>query len=282
MQKLIIILIPVILLLACEPKSDKGQKVARVYDKYLYESDLLNLVPPGTLPEDSIEVVMTYIHNWLQQNLLIEKARKNNFDKNEVHQKLIEDYKNSLMVFDYQNALIEKLLDTFVSQQAIEDYYEENKNQFLLKNNIVKACFVKIKNVNKKKATDIANYVFADYMTDEDIVKLSKLCGDYADVQYLDINKWIVFEELLKEIPIDVVNPQEFLRNNRKFEVPDLNNVYYVHLYDYKLAENISPISFQEDAIKNIIINNRKVKLIEKIYNDMMVEGQQHNNYEIY
>ena len=57
-----------------EPKA-----IARVGKSYLYESDILNLVPKGTSKEDSIAIVKSFIDRWATQKLLFEAAEKNIF-----------------------------------------------------------------------------------------------------------------------------------------------------------------------------------------------------------
>ena len=55
-----------------EPKA-----IARVGKSYLYESDILNLVPKGTSKQDSIAIVKSFIGRWATQKLLFEAAEKN-------------------------------------------------------------------------------------------------------------------------------------------------------------------------------------------------------------
>ena len=53
-----------------------GNKIARVFDNYLYESDIQGIVPPGSTPEDSAAIVANYIQQWIQEMVILEKAKR--------------------------------------------------------------------------------------------------------------------------------------------------------------------------------------------------------------
>ncbi|MCL2027842.1 MAG: hypothetical protein FWG79_05065 [Bacteroidales bacterium] len=292
MQKFVIIVGLLTLLVACKPKPD-GEVVARVMDEYLYLSELEGIVPPGTLQTDSLEAIQAYIHNWIQQKLLIQKAKRNLPEHQKIFEQEIENYRNSLIIFAYQNALIEQAVDTVISESDLENYYEENKQMFLLRNNVVRVRFVKLENLPKnsrdrdiqariKENQTIAELIFSQNLTGEDWLKLSELSQKNSTNFYLDSDHWIYFNDLLKEIPIDAYPQEDFLRRHSKFEVPDDDYIYYVNIVEFSLRGDYSPIEFEHEKIRNIILNNRKVQLIENLRNEVMVEGQERNWFEIY
>jgi hypothetical protein len=51
---------------------------------------------------------------------------------------------------------------------------------------------------------------------------------------------------------------------------------------EYRLRGDYSPIEFEREKIRTIILNNRKVGLIESLRNEVMVEGQERNWFEIF
>jgi hypothetical protein len=262
-------------------------------DEYLYLSDLEGIVPPGTLQTDSLEAVQAYIHNWIQQKLLINKAKRNLPGYQTTFEEEIENYRNSLIIFAYQNALVEQAVDTNVIENEIVAYYEENKQLFLLRNNIVRVRFAKLENLSKnsrdrniqarvRENQTIADLIFSPDLVGENWLKLSELTQKNSTNFYLDSDSWIYFNDLLKEIPIDVDNQEDFLRRHQRFDVPDEDYIYHVNIVEYRLRGDYSPIEFEYEKIRNIILNNRKVRLIENLRNEVMVEGQERNWFEIY
>ena len=118
------------------------QVLARVNDKFIYESDLKKALPDGLSNEDSILFAKNFINNWAKKNLLFEKALINLEDskQNELN-KLIESYKNDLFSFTYQEKIVKFSMDTIIPDSAIIKYYDINKSNFKLNQEIVKARY---------------------------------------------------------------------------------------------------------------------------------------------
>ena len=157
MRRLGVIGILLMLLLAgCDyfQKSSKEVVVAECYGKYLYESDLNGIVPEGTPILDSIQRVSNFIDSWVRRQVLLHQA-ENNLDKNALDlDKQMEEYRNSLVVYAYESQLINQKLDTLVSEDEIADYYEQNKEDFQLRNTMVRVAYV-IMQGDSKQITDL-------------------------------------------------------------------------------------------------------------------------------
>ena len=55
-----------------------------------------------------------------------------------------------------------------------------------------------------------------------------------------------------------------------------------MHIEDYKLKNDVSPLAFEAKNIKNIIINKRKLSLINKIRSELYEEAFINKNIKIY
>lgn len=282
MKKIIYISIPFILaLLSCNlfQSDEKQNAIARVHNKYLFVSDIEGIVPQNTLPEDSILIVNSYIDNWVKDNLILEKAELNLTEEQVNFEKQLEDYRNSLVIYTYEKELIRQNIDTIVSKKEIQDYYETHKQSFELKDNIVKVRYIKVaKNAPLiKKLRKIYNST-----KEKEIEALKEYSHQYAEKFYLDDNKWILLDDLVKETPIEISDPASFLKNIKHIELEDSLSRYFVKINEYKLKDNISPLSFEAKNIKNIIINKRKLKLINDVKNDLFTEALNKKYFEIY
>jgi hypothetical protein len=98
----------------------------------------------------------------------------------------------------------------------------------------------------------------------------------------LDENSWLLFDDLLKEIPIQTYNKELFLQNNRLVEVSDANFQYFLNIKGFKIRNSISPLSFERDNIKNIILNERKLDLINKMKDNVYKQALDKDKIEIY
>jgi len=126
---------------------DKKDAVARVYDMYLYPEDLAGVVPSGTSRPDSIAITKNFIRNWIRQKVVLKKAEENLDNEKKDVEKQLSEYRNSLITYAYEKALIEQKLDTTISPKEVEDFYNTNQANFELKDNIIRVIYLKL---NKK------------------------------------------------------------------------------------------------------------------------------------
>lgn len=273
------IFIIAILFCACTSKNDReGEVLARVEDKYLYASDIQGALPSNVSEKDSIEMLNEYIDNWVRQQLVIAQAEKNLSKDEKDFSKQLEDYKNSLTIFQYESKLIKQKLDTTVSDEEIFQYYEKNKANFELKENIVKVVYIKIPR-NTPPAVP-RQLIRSD--SPQDLKKLQDFCHKYAVNYYLDDQNWLLFNDILKEIPINTYNQEEYLKNNRIIEIQDSTFTYLMNIKGFMIKESLSPLSFERNNIRDIIINRRKLALIENMRNDVYENALKKGNIEIF
>ena len=229
--------------------------LASVGDEYLYEEDVLPLVPAGLGKQDSLLFVGRYIQNWAEEHLLMEEAASDSRINLDEIEDRVEEYRRTLIYYAHMENLVAERMDTVVTEPQLRQFYEENKANFELKDNILKAQFV-IAPATAKKADKVKKRFFAGDHSDG---LLAEFCRDEAYRCQLDDTSWVSFDDLAKVIPIDrTQSPDLFLRNNKSFEINDTGLVYWVKINDYKIKESISPFEFVRNEIKLILLNHRK------------------------
>lgn len=257
------------------PANRNEPVLARVYDDYLYGSELRNIIPEGTAVKDSIALVQNYVNNWIQQKLLLHKAEKNLLEKDKNFDKQLEEYRNSLVIYQFESKLISQDLDTVVSDVEIEAYYNDNIENFQLKDNIVKSYYAKFEadypSLRKVKNFFRSNAPFARDSLEVYIERDSKLF-------FLEDESWILFDDLLRFVPIETYNQEAYLGNNRKIELKVEDDIYLVCFTDFRIKEGVSPLSFEKENIRQIIINKRKLNIKKQLREDVLQTG----DYEIY
>jgi hypothetical protein len=262
---------------ACSSKNNE-EIVASAFDYKLYKSDLKGIIPGGTTKNDSIAITKNFINNWIHQKIILHKAEKNLSEEQKDFTLQIENYRNSLLVYSYESKLIMQLLDTAVSNEQIQDYYEKNTDNFLLKDNIIKVNYVKLtKNATVKDK--VKSLLFSDKDNKNQLIDI---CNKQAVNFFLEDDEWLLFNDLLKEIPIETYNQENFLKSNRTIEIKDDNYIYLIKIKDFKIKESSSPLSFEKDNIRNIILNKRKLLLINKMHDELYDEAVKNNDFKIY
>lgn len=271
-----------IIQLSCREQTQETQKekpVARVFNKFLYPADLHNIVPSDISPKDSVTLIKNYIDKWIQDELVLKHAEDNLTTEQLNLEKQLAEYRKNLIIFNYNTELVRQKLDTTVTPEQIERYYNENKASFTLKDNIVKVWYVKVSH----KAPNIEK-IKTWYKSDvpKDFIALKSYCLQFADNFFLDESNWLLFDELMKEIPVSSLNPDYFLRTNKYIDVADSNYRYFVNIKSYKIKNTLSPLTFEKDNIRNIIINRRKLELIEEMKRDVYENGKNSGNFEMF
>ncbi len=166
-----------------------------------------------------------------------------------------------------------------VSEDEIADYYEQNKEDFQLRNTMVRVAYLIIDENSKQKAD------LKKLMSDPDTLLLQNidvLATYYATKSYLDVDQWMRLDELTNIIPIQIFNAESFLKKNR-FVCFDMNDyTYMVRFVDYLLEESTSPLEMVSDNIKSVILARRKQALIEKMRTSLYEKAKRERAFEVY
>lgn len=263
-----------------KPDADKPDAaVARAYDKYLYADEISSMMTKGTSKEDSILMANSFIQSWIKQQVVLHKAETNLDDEKKDVEKKLEEYRNTLMTYIYETELVRQRLDTVVSDREIEKYYQDNHRNFELKDNIIKVLYLKVKR-DAPKINKVKEWYKSS--NSKDRLKLEEYCYQFASDFHLDDETWLLFDELLKKVPIKTYDKEAFLRNNRFIEMEDSTDLYLVNIRDMKIRESLSPLGFVKDDIRVLIINKRKLSLIKEMEKAAYDEALQKNEFQIY
>ena len=274
-------IVGLLLLQACDFFAQKSKEVvvAECYGKYLYASDLQGIVPENTATLDSIQRVNSFIDSWIQRQVLIHQAEVNLGKKGLDLEKQVEEYRNSLVIYAFESQLINQKLDTVVSEDEIAEFYEQNKEDFQLRTTMVRVAYVILKDDCKQMAT------FEKLMHDKDTLMLQNLdvlATYYAEKSYLDVDHWMRLDELTNIVPIEILNPESFLKRNRFVSLDSDDFTYMVRFEEYLLEESISPLAMQHDNIRSIILTQRKQRLIERMKTAPLEKAKKEHAYTKY
>jgi hypothetical protein len=261
------------------PQEEVERKpVARVENNYLYQDELKGISPAAS--PDSAQRAEAYIDNWIRKQLLISEAtRKMDINEAEVERKVL-DYRYSIIAYEYQTYYVKQKLDTAVSFPEIETYYKGNIDNFILKQNIVQATFIKVPKT-APRTDKIKEMILSDREKDER--ELKSYCLSFSAAYHLSDSTWIVFDDLVRNSPLqEFPNKIQFLKANPYFETSDDSYLYFLKVDSYRITDNTSPLEFVKDEIKNIILNKRKVQLAKELEDVVYQDAESGERFEIY
>lgn len=249
---------------------EEEQMVAQVYDYTLYQSDLEGLVPNGISSEDSMSIVDNYVDQWIRQMVILAKAEKNVKDD---LSKQLNEYRNSLLTYAYEQQMVDQMLDTNISEEQIQKYYNEHSGDFLLKSAIVKAVYVKAPK-NSSHLQRLRTLVSKSPFDDKDVVELEQHATKHGFTGYYDATTWIPFYNLQTSVPITTYNEGLYLKQNRTIQLSDDSLSYFVRILDYKVSDEISPLEVQHENIRSILLNHRKLEILNKLQSDLLKKAE--------
>jgi hypothetical protein len=273
-----------VLLLSCDGKtSDEATErkpVARVENNYLYQDELAGISPPGTSLEDSISRAGAYLDSWIRKQLLIaEASRKMNINEAEVERKIL-DYRYSIIAYEYQTYYVKQKLDTAISATEIQNYYKQNIDNFILKQNIVQATFIKVPKTAPH--TDKIREMISSHR-EKDQRELKSYCLSFSAAYHISDSSWMVFDDLVRNSPLaEIPNKIQFLKANPYFETSDDSYLYFLKVNSYRITDNTSPLEFVRDEIKNLLLNKRKVQLAKELEDVVYKDAESNERFEIF
>ena len=114
----------------------------------------------------------------------------------------------------------------------------------------------------------------------DDKDKLEQFARLYAVNFLLDDSNWLMLEDVIKEIPMGAYAAEDFNRNKRLLELDDKEYHYLVAITGFMVKDSNAPLSFEKENIRNIILNKRKIRLIEQMQQDAYNDAMNEKNIE--
>lgn len=268
-------------LISCSQQDNEVNEdpVARVYDHYLYPSDLVGHIPPGLSYEDSIRISKKLIEEWIRNQLLLKQAEVQLPEDMKDVEKQVEEYRTSLLIFKYKQNLLSRNLDSLISENEIRNYYDENSSNYVLESDIVRVTYLKIP-TSSPRIGDVRRWYRSE--REENTEALREYCLEYAESFTINDSSWYSFTELLSGTPLRIDNPSRYLNYNRNIEASDNDYYYFIRVLDRKKEGEIKPLSMVRNNIRSVLLNKRKLEYIQDLENTVYRDGFSRNNVEIY
>lgn len=257
----------------------EDELVAKVGDHVLSMKELSGYIPNYLDKKDSALWADDYVKKWVQRELLLMKAEEKLSVELKDVSKELEEYKNSLLIFRFKNMLVKEKLDTTVSESSIRDYYNEHRESFILNRNIVKAIYIKIP-VQVSNPDNIKDLCLSENKEKQE--KLTSYCMSYAKAYDRFNDQWVSADLVLKNLPDEIKDQNQFLERNRYFESTDMNYYYIVCVRDYRLSGQVSPVEYVQNDIRNLILSKQKMEFLKQIEKDTYKEGIDKNKVKLY
>lgn len=271
------ILVSLFCLLLFTSCSDNNNVIASVNDVDLTENDAFVLMRHAGLNLDSINEKNEFVDQWIENEVFKAEMKELYPEDWKLIQLRASNYSGDLAKFYLEENELKKKLDTIVSINEINEYYNSHKDEFVLHDYIVKAMYLKIPNGVDFKSKNIQQkYLLKN---DKDVIEVNSYAKLYAVNFYYNDSTWVYFNDLTKDIPLTKYNTDNIVLNRTKTYFSDDNYTYFLNIIDYNLKDEAPPVDFLQNEIKSIIVANRLQLLKEK--NESKLIQRIKNKYEI-
>jgi len=235
------------------------------------------MIPEGASSHDSALIINAFVQRWIREALLLHEAERN-IPKDLNIDKLVRDYRASLIRNTYEQQLVKELLDSTITQAQLIEFYERNKEQYQLETPIVRCYFIKVP-AQVPEADKLGQY-WSDPERYYD--QLVAYCNTYASSHHLVDSTWQELEDIAIQLPKGMLTVDN-IRSKQKqaFTFKDSEYQYYFKAFELKNKKELAPLSYIEDQARKVILHRRKIKLLERKKEDLYEIGLRRNNVQV-
>lgn len=286
MKKLFSFMLILVLMNSCqflglEKKDASVEKpIASVHNVHLYKSDIQDLIPKNTNSKDSLLLVKSIIYSWAKQQLFRKKAEQNLTQQNsDKYNKLVQDYRQGLLVNGYKERLVKQQLDTAITEEMIVEYYDANSRNFRLNEALIKIKYLYLPNDMLDKKNIIQLFKSDDY---DDLLTLENQGINFKGFNLND-STWVKVEDvLLKNPKFKDFLAENLLKKSKFIQKEDSLGLYLVAVKDVLKRNDIAPKNYITPTIKQMILHKRKLELIREIEKTLINDAIQNKNFKEY
>lgn len=245
--------------------------VAKVGHKRLYRSEVEALIPAGTSPEDSLSIATRYINTWAS-DLVHYRIAEERLSKSEKNiSKEVEQYRNALLKYRYEQKYVEEKLDTAVTAEQIQEYYDSHQQSLVLTYPIVKARYIRLApetvpgdKVRKLLASD----------DPEDQMELDNVVYSCSEKYNEFGGRWVEITTLAREFNTDYGTLMSQMSGSFVEMKEADGHVDIAYISSYMRSGNVPPVEFCREKISNVIISTRKQALLNDLEQELLEEAR--------
>ena len=257
----------------------RDELAASVGDELLYRREVESLIPKGVSSSDSLNMARSYIQAWAKDNIYIQNAQKYLSKADLDVTKELEDYRKGLLKYRYEQLFVNERLDTAITEEQIQSYYDRHKGQFISSVPLVRARFLSIdkgvKTIYKMRPL-LSSQILSD------LEDLSSQAFDHdAEFTYFN-DEWISAEVFASHFDTNDYNALLQRRNGGYIDITKGNTRYIAYVCDYLPPQSVLPVEMCQDEICDLILSERKNQLLNALEQDLLETARRTGKYKIY
>lgn len=266
--------------LSCDEKIDHQGKtpLVSVDRDFLYKEDVARFYAANLPVADSLHFVSEYVRNWLKDALLFRVARHNIPEGKDV-ERLVDNYRRSLILNIYRDKLIEQQLRREITDTEIATFYEHNKELFVLDEPMMQGVYLKV----AKSAPEMVSVrKWIKGASAQDIENLEKYSLTNAIGYEYFADSWRTLDALAAKMPITSDVLLSRLKRDNVLEFSDSVAVYFLNATSLLYKGEQQPLDMATEKIRNLLVNSLKVNFINEVKRDLFNQAIESGDIKFY
>ena len=251
--------------------------LARVHERELRLSEMEGMFPDNATSVDSTVIIEAFANRWARDAVLLWESEQNapsdlNLDR------LVRDYRASLVRSSYEEALVSTRLDSAISNAELETFYEATRGEYQLESPIVRCLFMRVPYPTPQEES---LQVLWNNGNPEDTAALHAYARKYAEVFLLDESEWYGLQQISSQLPEGTLTADN-VDSKREFTQLDGTNRYYFRLFELKPTTEIAPLSYVESQVRRAILHGRKREVLEESREEIFDRELRRDNIQFF
>jgi hypothetical protein len=252
--------------------------LVQVANRYLYQEDLNQVLPFGISSSDSVQFAKDFIRKWIEEQLLYEKA-EHNVRGDERIERMVADYRRTLILNRYEQYLISQKMNEELSEDELQQYYEDNKQLFILEEPIIKGVFIKAPLV-ASGLKDLKKW-YKD-SSDKALEELEKYAFRNAVIYDYFYDYWLPVSELENKIIVNLAEIGKDFETHRNIEAEDEDYCYLLHIEEHISKGEAKPYDLARNEIIDLLANKRRVEFMQQVKEDLYNQSMEMGRIKYY
>ena len=258
-------------------EKEEPKLLAQVFDYKLYFDDVKDLIQGYANAEDSIQQVRSLTEHWVRDRLILVEAEKN-FPKEVNMNKLLEDYRQSLLRHFFEQRAIEERLDTVITESDLVTYYEANKQQHRLESGILRGYFFMIKKPLSRGDKLLQWWRTFPQLHLKDVISYA---DKHAKTNWSDSTQWHEMQMVIQLFPEGTLSPA-LIRSNRSIVREDRDYLYLLYPLEVYHEQDVAPLARIREQAARFILHQRELELLERIKKEIYDRDIQNDRVKMY
>ena len=252
--------------------------MVQVGNTFLYLEEMQQQLPYGLSGGDSIKFVQEFVQKWVEEKVLYEKA-EHNVRGDESIERMVNDYRRTLVMNNYERRLLQQKVSEELPEEELLQYYENNKQLFILEESVVKGVFIKVP-LNSPGLKDLKKW-YKD-SSDEALEQMEGYAFRHAVIYEYFYEHWLPISELEGKVVINLAELSDNFDKQRDIEAKDDEFCYLLHIEEYVAKGEVKPYDLARLEIVDLLAIYRKVELMNKVKQDLYNESVEKGRIKYY